>query len=102
MEDFFREATTQLSDRHFENAKDKCAFCRGDDAGATVEVKKCRHAFHQICLEAWVDRFRGNLPTCPYVYCGTICSFKITQKVEATQPNNDSGVFSKVRAFFGR
>ena len=82
IEDFFREATTHVPDTYFAHSNTECVSCLSDDAKPTVQVKRCSHVVHRECLQAWVERLNGQLPICPYGYCGPIYSTPISVAVD--------------------
>lgn len=44
---------------------DRCLVCLEDyQAEEDVRVMKCRHVFHQACVDEWMQKGRNNCPTC--------------------------------------
>jgi len=47
------------------NCVERCLICL-DDYGAEdpIRILSCRHAFHQNCVDTWLETGRNNCPAC--------------------------------------
>jgi hypothetical protein len=43
-----------------------CSICLGEfiDNGSIRRTEVCQHAFHSICLERWLRRYKARCPLC--------------------------------------
>ncbi|KAJ3544321.1 hypothetical protein NMY22_g2822 [Coprinellus aureogranulatus] len=47
------------------NCTERCLICLDDyEPEDDVRVMKCRHAFHQSCVDRWLQTGRNNCPAC--------------------------------------
>ncbi|KAJ7186992.1 hypothetical protein C8R46DRAFT_981335 [Mycena filopes] len=47
------------------NCVDRCLICLDDyDEADEIRVLSCRHAFHQTCVDRWLETGRNNCPAC--------------------------------------
>jgi len=44
---------------------ERCLICLDDyDEADEIRVLSCRHAFHQTCVDRWLETGRNNCPAC--------------------------------------
>jgi len=47
------------------NCIERCLICLDDyQEEDNIRVMKCRHAFHQNCVDKWLETGRNNCPAC--------------------------------------
>ncbi|KAL7422512.1 hypothetical protein Q5752_003160 [Cryptotrichosporon argae] len=47
------------------NCSERCLICLGDyEPEEDCRVLRCRHAFHQECVDQWISQGRNNCPAC--------------------------------------
>jgi hypothetical protein len=57
------EINTGCETKIYSGPEDTCSICREPINGTSIirEIKNCRHQFHQLCLDTWLE----NRRTCP-------------------------------------
>ncbi|KAG6879822.1 hypothetical protein C0992_011105 [Termitomyces sp. T32_za158] len=55
----------EREDRISYNCTERCLICLDDyQSDEDIRVMKCRHAFHQNCVDKWLETGRNNCPAC--------------------------------------
>jgi len=47
------------------NCTERCLICLGDyEEDEDIRILTCRHAFHQPCVDRWLEQGKNNCPAC--------------------------------------
>ena len=88
------EINTGCETKIYSGPDDTCSICREPINGTSIirEIKNCRHKFHQLCLDTWLE----NRRTCPICRGNIVLNPETAANREVEQAEGENSVVDEL------
>ena len=88
------EINTGCETKIYSGPDDTCSICREPINGTSIirEIKNCRHKFHQLCLDTWLE----NRRTCPICRGNIVLNPETAANRAAEQEEGENSVVDEL------
>jgi len=88
------EINTGCETKIYNGPEDTCSICREPINGTSIirEIKNCRHKFHQLCLDTWLE----NRRTCPICRGNIVLNPETAANRAAEQEEGENSVVDEL------